>query len=596
MNILYEVLDHVETTKKFSELPIPFFCIATDIETGSLKILDEGSLPLALRITGSFPTIVNPIEKDDALLLDGGITNNFPVSIMKEKGMDIIIGVDVEGKLVNKDKLNTAIGVLNQIVSYQMYQNTSNEREHLDVYIHPDIYDFSVVDFDKKEALLKKGDEAGQKYKEVLAEIAKKQNAKSKKKPLKRLSTKTKISNVTFSGNKYYTQAYVLGKMRLKKGDSLTTKDITRKIELLSATDNFESIRYTLIPNDDGTSTLHLDLYESKELASLSFGVHYDLLYKSGLLANYTQKHLLLNNDVFSLDAVFGDNLRYDLNYFIDNGFNVSYGFKSRYNNFRANSKFQPIVSRNANISAINLEYTDVTNQLFFQTTFSRKFALGVGLEQKYILASTETININNQETIIEDRNYWGTFGYIKLDTYDKSYLPKNGYFADLNFRWYKFASGGNFRGFAQAKGTLGMAKTFWDRFTLQITNEAGFLIDSPANEIFDFYLGGYNQNFINSFVSFYGYDFAELSDNSFVKTEFNFRYRFGRNHYANFIANFARVEENVFGDIHLFDNILKGYAVGYSYDSFLGPIEVKYSWSPQNTEGFWLFNLGFWF
>lgn len=596
LNLFYELLDHVDHIEQFDKLSTPFFCIAGNVENGEEIILESGSLPLALRTSGSFPTIVNPIEKNNKLLVDGGIANNFPVSIMKDKGIDFIIGVDVEGRLFKKENLKTAVEILNQIVSYQMYKKSASERKNLDVYIHPDIFEYNVVDFDKKDSILKRGDEAAAKFSMVFQKIAQQQGLNYERKPLTKKSKNRKISDIIFKGNDDYTQAYVLGKMKLKRGDSLSTKDITDKIQLLSATNNYESIRYKLIPRKDKSYTLELELYESKQTASLSFGVHYDLVYKSGILANYTEKHMLLNNDVFSLDAVFGDNLRYDLNYFIDNGFNISYGFRSRYNNFRANSKFQPILSRTPAISSINLKYTDFTNQLFFQTTFSRKFALGIGLEQKLIKASTETIFTNNRETIIEDNNFFGTFGYLKLDTYDKSYLPNNGFFADLNFHWYKLSTSSSFQGFAQAMGTIGFAKTFWDRFTFQLTNEAGFLINNPSYEIFDFYLGGYNQNYINSFVSFYGYDFAELSDNSFVKSEFNFRYRFGKKHYANFIANFARVEANVFGNVRLFENVLKGYAAGYSYDSFIGPVELKYSWSPQNTDGMWLFNLGFWF
>ena len=83
-------------------------------------------------------------------MVDGGVANNFPITIMKSKGMDIIIGVDVEGRLFDKDKLTSAIAILNQIVSYQMYQNSEKEKEQLDVYIHPDIFDYTIVDFDKK--------------------------------------------------------------------------------------------------------------------------------------------------------------------------------------------------------------------------------------------------------------------------------------------------------------------------------------------------------------------------------------------------------------------------------------------------------------
>ena len=54
------------------------------------------------------------------------------------------------------------------------------------------------------------------------------------------------------------------------------------------------------------------------------------------------------------------------------------------------------------------------------------------------------------------------------------------------------------------------------------MTSSAGFTLNSPTSDVFDFYLGGYNQNYINTFVSMYGYDFAELSNNSFLKTELN--------------------------------------------------------------------------
>ena len=63
------------------------------------------------------------------------------------------------------------------------------------------------------------------------------------------------------------------------------------------------------------------------------------------------------------------------------------------------------------------------------------------------------------------------------------------------------------------------------------------------------------------------------------------------------FIANYGRVDENVFTSAdELFRNVLSGYALGYSLNTLIGPIELKYSWSPENKEGSWLFNLGFWF
>ncbi|WP_158840556.1 patatin-like phospholipase family protein [Polaribacter sp. L3A8] len=599
LNFLMELLASVEGISDFKKFQIPFFCIATDVENGNGVLLEKGSLPLALRASGSFPTLLNPVVLGDKLLVDGGIANNFPVSVMKSKGVDVVIGVDVEGKLYEKENLNSVVAIMNQIVSYKMYGKSDAEKEKLDVYIHPDIKDYNVVSFDKKEEILQKGIEEGVKFSKVFEELALKQTYKKKLKKLNFDDQKFRITDIDLTGSKYYTRAFVLGKIKIKEGDSLSRKEITKRIYFLSSTKNYERIAYKLSKKDDNSYSLKLHLNESDENANLKLGVHYDFLYKSGVLVNYNQKHLLLENDLFSVDMILGDNLRYNLDYFVDNGFYISYGLRSRYNHFRSNSKFNPITSQFPDVSSINLKYTDITNQFFLQTTFNRRFAVGLGLEHKYVKATTETIaSASNQETIFDASHYLNSFGYLKLDTYDKKYFPTTGYLADLNFKWYMASSDYNedFTLFAQTKGTLGFATTFWDKLTLQVTSEAGFTLNDTNSDIFDFYLGGYNKNYINTFVSFYGYDFAELSDNTFLKSEFNFRYSFVDKHYVSFIANYGRLEDNVFRNIDLFRDVKSGYALGYSYDTFIGPLEIKYSWSPDNKDSYWLFNLGFWF
>ena len=65
--------------------------------------------------------------------------------------------------------------------------------------------------------------------------------------------------------------------------------------------------------------------------------MHFDGLYKSAILVNLTHKKSLFKNDVLSVDLALGDNFRYNLDYYVDNGFYFSYGFKSRYNQFNRN-------------------------------------------------------------------------------------------------------------------------------------------------------------------------------------------------------------------------------------------------------------------
>lgn len=598
LNYLTELLDNTEGITDFSKLPIPFFCIATDVETGKEIVFEQGSLPLAIRASASFPTLLTPVEIDNKLLIDGGVANNFPVDIMKSKEVDILIGVDVEGKLYKKDKLASVVTILNQIINYQMYEKSDIKKQLLDIYIHPKVYSYNVFDFKNKDSLISKGASIGQQYAPVFKEIAARQHKKAIRKKMVLDHKKRKVEAIAISGIKDYTRAYVLGKLNIKEGDSLSRKELSSKINQLLMTKNYDRIEYNFEEINADTHRLNLQLIESKEDTKIKLGVHYDFLYKSSLLVNLTKKNLFLKNDLFSMDAILGDHIRYHLNYFIDNGFYFSYGFRSKYQHFEANSAFNPIVSSFPSLSKVSLQYSELANEVFVQTTFNRKFAIALGLAHKNLFISSPTIRVNEKKYVFDNTHYFSTFGYMKLDTYDDANFPTSGLFVDLNFNWYLSAKGTNssFSPFTQTKGTIGFATSISRGLTLQITNEAGFTLSQATNEVFDFSLGNYNKNYANNFISFYGYEFAALSDKSFVKTEATFRQKLKQQQYLSLTANYARVADNVFKDIGIFDNIKSGYAVGYSLNTLLGPIEIKYTWSPDNNQQYWLFNLGYWF
>lgn len=594
LDLLTYLLAPVDTIQDFSKLPIPFFCIGTNVENGEEVLLEKGFLPLALRASGSFPTLLDPVEVDDLLLIDGGVANNFPVDVMKRKGVDYIIGVDVQSNLSKRKKLNSAVAILNQIVSYDVYRERADKLLLTDSYIKPDIEEFTVVDFEKGSELIRKGEEAGKNFKAVFDSLVKTQSSTQPRKLIKYDDKPVYLNFVEVKGSKIYTPAYVRGKLNIQVGDSITRRDIKKKMDFLTATSNYERVDYRLIKKKD-KNTLIINVKESDQTANLRLGVHYDLLYESALLANYNHKGFLKKNDQLSVDIILGDNIRYNLNYFVDNGFYTSYGFRSRYNHFRTNTPFN---NEDPSVNEINLKYSDFTNELFVQTRFDRKFAIGLGAELKNIRVSTETLTDNNNELFFDNSTYFNFHGYLKLDTYDDKYFVTKGFYADLGGRWYISSTdfNNNFTPFLQLQGTVGFATTFWDRLTFQYTNDAGFSFDNPSSDVFDFYLGGYNQNYINTFVRFYGYDFASLAGNSFLRSEFLFRYKLFKNNYVNFLANYARVDDNVFNDTNIFEDIMSGYALGYSVNTLIGPVEIKYSWSPDNQKHFWLFNLGFWF
>ncbi len=600
LNLLTRLTQHVNNINDFNKLPIPFVCIATDLETGKQVIMDKGFLPEAMKASGSFPTLLAPVEIDGKILSDGGIANNFPVDEVKAMGADIIIGVDIQSGLKDRDELNSAVKILNQIVGFHMYKTLESKYEKVDLLIKPDLKDFNVVSFDRINEIMEKGEIVSREKMNQLKAIAKRQTKSNSYKITIAQNKKISINNIEIEGNNNYTRAYILGKLNLKKRDTTSYLGLIESIDNLSATGNFENIQYNIINEKEGC-TVKLRLKEHGASNYLKLGAHYDDLYKTGILLNITSKHLLYKNDVISADVILGDNIRYNFNYFIDNGFYTSIGIKSRFNNFNTNVKFDE-----ANVNKINLEYEDLTNQIYLQTVFNRKFAIGIGAEHKRLKVFTETISSleNNISTNDENRlyfdksNYFNLIAYLKIDTYDKKYFQREGAYLDIDFRWYLGSTDFNddFEAFSQLKGKLAFAHTFFNKLTAHFKSEAGITIGGNENRVLDFNVGGYGQNFINTLIPFLGYDFAELNSNSFLKSALTLRYEFLPKNYLSATANYARVERDLFNGGKIFENTKSGYMLGYGLDTFLGPVEINYTWSPDHKEKYWYFNVGYWF
>lgn len=602
LNTLTRLTQHVNNISDFSKLPIPFSCIATNLETGEQVVLNKGFLPEAIKASGSFPTLLAPVVIDGKLLSDGGIINNFPVNEVKEMGADIVIGVDIQSGLDPKDNLDSAVKILNQIVGFQMYKTLQAKYKNVDVLIKPNMENFNVVSFDKINEIMKEGYIAAYAKMSELKDIASNQIKKEPVQINTILIQKFHIKKIKIEGNNNYTRAYILGKLNLKNRDITSYERLIESINNLSATGNFESVQYRIIDRKEGEGSIVKFKVKEQSISNfLQLGVHYDDLYKTGILINTTSKHLLYKNDVVSAEVVLGDNIRYNFNYFIDNGFYWSFGLKSRYNNFNAN-----VIFDDTNVNKINLEYEDITNQIYLQTVFNRKFAIGVGVEHKSIKAFTETISSleyvdssGDEDRLYFDKsNYFNLISYLKIDTYDKKYFQKKGFYLNADFKWYLSSSnyGNNFTSFSQLKGKIGLAHTFFNKLTTHVTSEAGITIGDNENRVLDYNVGGYGENYINNFIPLYGYDFAVLDANSFLKSILTIRYEFIPKNYLSATANYARVERDLFNEGRIFDNTKSGYMIGYGLDTFLGPVEINYSWSPDHKEKFWYFNVGYWF
>ncbi|ULC59929.1 patatin-like phospholipase family protein [Flaviramulus sp. BrNp1-15] len=604
-SLLLKLTLHVNEIQNFNELPIPFFCIATNIETGKPVILDKGNLTQSIMASGALPSLFQPVIINDDVLIDGGVVNNYPVDELRAKGMDIIIGVDVQDALATREELTSAPDVLLQINNFRTINDMKTKVKKTDVYIKPNIKPFSVVSFDEGTKIIEAGEFAALSKLNIFRELVSEQDYKKPNLRPKHQDSLV-INNIEFKGNEKYTRAYILGKLKLKSEEKISYTDFIKGINNLSATNNFTAFEYELknTKNKEGYD-FKANLKESQVNTFLKLGIHYDDLYKSAALVNLTKKQLLFSNDVTSLDIILGDNVRYNFEYLIDKGFYWSVGLRSRYNQFNKNISAQLLLDDNqisaTGLNKIDVKLADQTNQFYLQTLFRRDFAVSIGAEHKRLEIHSETISGNNQDDdfLFENTDYISLFGSIRLDTYDDKYFPSKGVYFNGDIHTYVYASSfvEDFKNFSIVKADLGYAFSLTDKLSVNLQTQGGFKLGDNTTRTLDFALGGYGNNLINNFIPFIGYDFISLTGNSFVKAAFVADFEVFKNNHITTEANWANIKDNLFDSGEWFTlPDYRGYALGYGIDTFLGPVQVKFSYSPEQKESTWFFNIGFWF
>ena len=595
-NLLSSLTQHVSHVRDFNQLPIPFLCIATDAETGEKVVLDSGILAQNMIASGALPTLYSPVEINGRVLIDGGVIDNYPIEELKSRGIDIIIGVDVQDGLKNRDELKGVTSVLAQINNFSMLEKMKGKQKATDIYIKPDIKGFTVVAFDKGREIIEKGKE---KAMEFIRELAPFKNLNVKNNGKLVIQDSINIKDVIINELDNFTRAYVIGKLKFKRNSTISINQLQKGILNLSATQNFSAINYSFEKMQDGDKLI-LQLKENENSAFLKFGLHYDDLFKSGILLNYTKKRLIAKNDVASLDLILGDNIRYNFDYYIDNGFYWSFGFNSKLTTFNRNitSNIPENAIFNTTANAFNLDFFDLSNQAYLQTIFAQKFSLGGGMEYKFLRLKSETLE--NIVPIFEDSNYLSLFGFMKYDSFDKKYFPRTGWNFNSEIRYYAYSSDykNNFERFSVAKADFSFAQPVFKNMTFKLQTEGGFAIGERSVSYFDFILGGYGFQQVNNFKPFFGYEFLSLAGDSYLKLLLTVDYEIFKKHHLNFTANFANIGNNIFDnmDTWFIEPSYSGYSIGYGMETVIGPVEIKHSWSPEKKDHHTWFSVGFWF
>ena len=76
------------------DLPLPFYCVSSNLTTGRIAVHQQGTLWRWLRASVAIPGVLPPVFRGGEVFVDGGAMNNLPVDVMRSRGRGPVIGVD----------------------------------------------------------------------------------------------------------------------------------------------------------------------------------------------------------------------------------------------------------------------------------------------------------------------------------------------------------------------------------------------------------------------------------------------------------------------------------------------------------------------
>lgn len=575
--LLKELLKNVSNIDDFSKLPIPFMCIATNIESGQMQIFEKGDLVSSILASSAFPSLLEPVKIGDSIYVDGAMSVNFPSKPLKDKGIDIVIGVDLNQPLAKRENLNSVISIMNQIIDFGIKKETINQYKYTDINIKPDLSGITATSYDNKRQILDSGYVEALRYVDILKELPKRnfERIRSSINPV--YSSVYKIDSLAVENARIYKSNYIRGKMGLTLPSMQTYGSVNKMIDKLYATNNYKFINYDIIQQDNRN---YLKLYVTEDEARhfLKFGLHYDEIFKTGLLLNYSAKRLLFRNSNLSLDIVVGDNPRYYFNYFIDNGYIPGFGLYSSGMSFDL---------KNFSNNTID-SWKWFRNEVFIQSVWKDRFALGGGFSHDYFE------NEKNGQNDKAERHL-NPYVFLKSDTQNDKDFPTKGFYLNAEGKIIDLFNSDLEKKPITIKADIKMNFFISKLLTYRLNLFGGITIGENNPTFYQYRIGGLFDQPIVNFKRFAGYQFASLADNNIFLASNDFQFRFDKNYFLT--ANFSIA--NLFSSIKFDEAVKLNYSsIGLTagYKSPFGQIKVNFSKSLNKHKGVFSVILGHWF
>ncbi|UCF06581.1 MAG: patatin-like phospholipase family protein, partial [bacterium] len=250
----------VVAVRDFDDLGIPYRAVATDIVTGDTVVIDHGDLALAMRASMSIPAVFAPREIDGRLLVDGGVSSNLPIDVVRSMGADVVIAIDISTPLLRREQLHSMLDVTHQISNILTRRNSDLQIATLtaeDVFIRPDLGDISSASFDRTAEAIPVGVGAAEAAIGELLRLSVSEEEfrahLAKRGERRRPVTRPLIDEVRIINRSRLTDGVITTRISAEAGKPLDIDRLERDLAQLYGLELFESVYYDITYESDRT-------------------------------------------------------------------------------------------------------------------------------------------------------------------------------------------------------------------------------------------------------------------------------------------------------------------------------------------------------
>lgn len=568
----------------FNELPVPFRAVATNLETGEMRVFERGDLARVMRASMSVPGAFSPVLIDGQLYVDGGLVRNLPVDVARATCADVVIAVNLGTPLGKRDQLNSVFAVALQSVNLMTELNVSQSLSSLresDVLISPELTGISSSDFNKyAEAIDHGAGAARDEMQRLLAlQLSEPEYAKWVAVRDTRRTLPVPIAEIRVAtDNSRVNPDVIKSELSTEPGDAFTSKSLDSDLRRLFGRGDFDQVDYSLV-DEDGKRAVVINATEKSwgpNYVKFGLGLYTDFQdgQRFNLLGSYRRTWLNQLGAEWRTDVQVGFTNRFTSEFYQPLGFKYI-GFVAP----RIDVQSQPVqfFFNNQLLGNYGVKYARAHLDVGYQ---DRMFDVRLGPFAGWLEASPDFGVINLERFNLFQAGFTGRAVVDQLDDID---FPKNGYLGVARVFSTQSAMGSDDQ-YTKADASVLVAKSL-GRHTLSLGASAGATVSGDLPVYDPFTLGGFQR--------LSGLQIGQLTGTQYMLGRLVYYYKYdslppqlGSGLYLGASAEVGRM--NGPNDPLLTNQYLGGFSVFWGADTILGPVYLAYGRSTSGYDSFY--------